>query len=333
MKLKTWTVMAVVAVFALLAAPVALAQDGNGDKVLFGGSFTLRPGERLDGDLTAFGSMVSLEQDSTVRGDVVVFGGSTKVAGQVTGSVVATGGRVLLAPTAVVAGDVVILGSAFERAPGAVIRGQVLTGLRPLRLGGGAVPAPAMEVRPPAQRLWEWLQRLLFWQLRTLGSALLFILIGLAVLLAAPKGVARVAGAAATQPAVSFGLGLLTLLLALFAGALLLLACGLGLLVWLALAVGLVLGWIGVGLWVGRWLLGLFRLRTASSIPELALGILLITVLANLPLCIGFLFWLAFSAIGLGAVVATRFGTESAAEEPLPPAPSLPPESQTDLQP
>ncbi len=323
--------LALLIVLFLLAAPVALAQDGDGDKVLFGQSFTLRAGERLNGDLTAFNGTITLERDSAVQGDVVAFGGSVTVAGKVAGSVVVMGGRVNLAETALVDGDLVVLGSVVEQAAGAVVRGQVLTGPRGFRLGGGVVPAPVLEVRPPAQRLWRLIEGLFLWQLRTLGSSLLLILIGLAVLLVAPQGVARVASAAAAQPAVSFGLGLLTLLLALFAGALLLIVCGLGLLVWLALAVGLLLGWIGVGLWIGQRLLDLLRLHPTSSIPALALGMLVITVLANLPFCIGFLFWLVLGSIGLGAVVATRFGTESATGGPSQPAVVLPPEDDLTL--
>lgn len=329
MKHKMW--LFALTVFLLLAvAPAALARDGDRDKVVFGQRFTLRAGERLDGDLTGFNSAIVLERDSVVQGDVAVFGGSISVEGEVRGNLVSMGGGVTLGETAVVGGDLVVFSGSIEQAPGATIRGQALMGLRMWR-PGGVIPAPEMEVRPPAQRLWNLLERLILWQLRVLGTTLLLVLIGLAVLLIAPQGVARIATAAASQPAVSFGLGLLTLLLGVFAGALLLIACGLGLLVWLALAVGLILGWIGVGLWMGERLLEALRLRPASSIPALALGITVISVLANLPFCIGFLIWLILGSIGLGAVVATRFGTESADLGPGRSARELPPGSEDDL--
>lgn len=330
MKRKVW-LLALVVILLLAAAPAALAQDGDEGKVLFGQRFTLRSGERLDGDLTGFNSIIVLEQDSTVQGDVAVFGGSISVAGRVSGNVVSMGGSVTLGDTAIVGGDVVAFGGSIEQAPGATILGQVLTGFRVWQREDRVIPAPQMEVRPPAQRFWGLIERLLLWQLQTLGSGVLMILIGLAVLLIAPKGVGRVASAAATQPAVSFGLGLLTLLLGVFAGALLLIACGLGLLVWLALVVGLILGWIGVGLWIGEWLLGMLNLRPTSSVPALAVGIFVITVLANLPFCIGFLFWLILGSIGLGAVVATRFGTESVNGEPARPVALTPSEAESDL--
>jgi hypothetical protein len=56
----------------------------------------------------------------------------------------------------------------------------------------------------------------------------------------------------------------------------------------------------------------MLRLRQASSLAEVAVGVFLITLLSRLPFCIGFLCWLIFSAIGLGAVVLTRFGTQTA---------------------
>ena len=46
MRYKAWPLA--VAVLLLAAAPVALAQDGDGDKVLFGQRFTLRGGEQYN---------------------------------------------------------------------------------------------------------------------------------------------------------------------------------------------------------------------------------------------------------------------------------------------
>jgi hypothetical protein len=92
----------------------------------------------------------------------------------------------------------------------------------------------------------------------------------------------------------------------------LLIACGLGLLVWLALLAGSVLGWIGVALWLGQRLLGLVKLHSASAIGEVLAGVVVITLVARLPWCVGWIAWLIFVSWGLGAVVVTRFGTQDA---------------------
>jgi len=55
----------------------------------------------------------------------------------------------------------------------------------------------------------------------------------------APKPMSRIASAAATQPALSFGAGLLTFIVGILAGALLLIACCLGVFVWLALLIAI----------------------------------------------------------------------------------------------
>ena len=127
----------------------------------------------------------------------------------------------------------------------------------------------------------------------------------------APRAMGRVASAASRGAFVSFGMGLLTLVVGVLLGLLLLIACCLGLIVWLALGVAWLVGWVAVGLWLGQRLLQVLNVRNASSIGEVALGVFLITVLTQLPACIGFFIGLILGCTGLGAVVLTRFGTRS----------------------
>lgn len=136
------------------------------------------------------------------------------------------------------------------------------------------------------------------------------VLLAILAMIVAPRAMGRIASAAAGQPALTFGVGLLTFVVAVLAGALLLIACCTGLLVWLALAAGLVVGWIAVGLWFGQRLLAVLKVRTRSALVEVGVGVFLITFASRLPLCIGFLISAIVGAIGLGAVVLTRFGTQ-----------------------
>ena len=66
---------------ALSATPVFA--DGDGGRIIFGDSFTLESGERMDGDLAVLGGSVVLETGSRVDGNVVVMGGNIRVAGEV----------------------------------------------------------------------------------------------------------------------------------------------------------------------------------------------------------------------------------------------------------
>ncbi len=299
--------------FVMLAAvglPVAMAQGSDGDRVVLGENYTLDSGDVLDGNLAVLGGTAHIEADATVRGDVTVAGGVLTVDGRITGNVSLMGGSVRLNETAVVEGDLASFAGSVDRAPGAEVRGDFFSGLRtPSRSDSAPVipDIPGSETPPR-----NWLSRFFAWQLGTIGSILLMGLLGIVLVLVAPRAVGRVASATAIQPALTFVVGLLTLVVGALAGAILLIACGLGLLVWLVLIAAGILGWIGVALWIGQRILGSLRLRTASATGEVLAGVVAITLLARLPWCFGWLAWLIFVSWGLGAVVMTRFGTQDA---------------------
>ena len=317
---KSWVrAAALLAVFLMLAvavAPVAFAQGTVGDRVVMGDNFTLESGETLDGNLAVLGGNAILEVDSLVTGDVTVAGGNLTVDGRIGGNVTMIGGSIQLNESAVVEGNIANFSGSLMQAPGAEVQGETFDGLRtPNRIGPIAPIAPlAPNIDFGDETPRSWFGRFVNWQLGTLGSMILMGLLGLVLVVIAPRGVARVASATASQPALTFGVGFLTLVVGLLAGAVLLIACGLGLLIWLAMLAGSVLGWIGVAVWVGQRLLGALKLRTSSSIGEVLAGVSAITLLSRLP-CIGFLFGLVFVSWGLGAVVVTRFGTR---EQPGP---------------
>ncbi len=290
-------------------APAAFAQTVTGDKVVWGDNYTLQAGQTLEGNLTVMGGNATIEADALVSGDVLVMGGTFTLDGTVTGNVTTLGGTARLGSTAVVEGNLSTVGGSVSQAPGAVVQGDSGSALTmPQRI----VPAPVLPQFPPqAETPRSWFGRFVGWQFGTLGSILLMGLLGLVLVLVAPRAVGRVSSAVAVQPALSFVFGLLTLLVGALAGAILLIACGLGLLVWLALAAASVLGWIGVALWLGQRLLRALNMRSASAIAEVLVGVVIITFLSRLP-CIGWLFWLVFASWGLGAVVLTRFGTRDA---------------------
>jgi hypothetical protein len=319
---------ATLALLLLLAAiiapsPVAHAQGGQGDKVVLGQNYTLASGEQLNGNLTVLGGNVSLEEGSRVEGDVVLLGGNLTAAGEVRGNVSVFGGSLSLASTAVVRGDLATFGGALHQSPGAQVNGRTVQSFKTPQLGDNlpalpfvapalplipqapAVPAP--PARPAAPAGPGILGRFIVWQFATLGWSVLLALLGIAAILLAPRHMERIASTASTDPVVSVGVGLLTLVVAALAGGVLILACGLGLLVWLATFLGWLVGWLTVGLWLGRRLLQALRVHTASSLVEVALGVFLLTVAARLP-CIGIVVGFSAGALGLGAVVLTRFG-------------------------
>jgi len=324
MKRKIWQIGLLAVLILALAAPVALAQDTTGDKLVIGQSFVLAEGEELTGNLAVLGGSATLEEGSVVRGDVAVLGGSLTVAGAVDGDVALFGGALSLKETAVVGGNVATFGGAITRDPRAVVSGDVFTGLPapfPLPLPGipeapAAPTAPWPPASPRAARGDGFLGivgAIVLWQLVTFGWVLGLILLGALAISIAPKALERMANQAAGEPLVSFGAGLLTLVAGFLAGLLLLIACCIGLLGWLALAIAWLAGWLVVGLWLGQRILQALKVRTATSLGEIATGLAVITILSRLPWCIGFMFGLVFGCIGLGAVVMTRFGMQPGA--------------------
>ena len=312
--------MLALAILILLTPAVWAQEPTGGDRLVIGQAFVLSEGDEVDGNLVVLGGSATLEEGSVVRGDVAVFGGSATVAGTVQGNVAAFGGSISLEDTAVVEGDLATIGGAVSRSPGAVVSGEVF---------GGAIPLPFLKQfdgpfgserpwpRSPAARepqrasVWGVLGSIVAWQFRTLGTALFLALLGVVIVALAPRAMGRIASAAAGGTFVSFGMGLLTLVVGVLLGLLLLIACCLGLVVWLALGVAWLVGWVTVGLWLGQRLLNVLNARNATSIGEVALGVFLITVLTQLPACIGFFVGLILGCTGLGAVVLTRFGSRS----------------------
>jgi hypothetical protein len=299
------------AVLLFAAVPAVFAQSPDGDKLVVGQNYVLAAGDRIDGSLSVIGGDVKLETESVVDGDVAVVGGDLRIGGAVTGDIVVFGGSIVLEESAVVRGSVAGLGSSVSRSPGATVEGELFdTGSLPLPNRSRppiAPPAPWQPGAPAASQAWS----LLLWPVTALGWSLLMAMMAALAVLIAPRSVGRVANAVASQPLMSFVVGFVSLAIAALAGLVLLICCCLGLFVWLVGLIAILVGWAAVGLWVGQSLLYLFTVRNKASFLEAAVGAFLITFLSRLPFCLGGLIGLLIAALGLGAVVLTRFGTKS----------------------
>jgi len=311
---------------ALLLAATAtpVFADGGGGRVVFGGSFTLASGERLDGDLVIFGGNAILEEDSRVNGNVVVMGGNARVAGEVEGDVVTFGGNVEVRATAVVNGDLVTIGGNVHREEGAVVRGSQVESLE----FRGFPRFWTFPTRISFNRGIDLWSRFIFDVFRAIFMALALAALGLLVVLFWPKQTEAVGQAILAAPLPSGGVGLLTAVVA--AALMVLLAITIclspvALLLFVAtLAAGL-FGWIAVGLLVGQRLLEAFKVKGITPMIAVVVGILLISLLGAIP-CLGVLVVIVAGCVGLGAVVLTRFGTQTyPLPTPVPPVPPAPP--------
>ncbi len=207
----------VLAVFLLMlvVTPNALVSSGQGDRVVVGEQYVLRSGERLEGDLTVIGGSATLEAGSIVTGDVLLLGGSLAHAGTIEGSLSVFGGSASLDDGSVVEGNVATFGGTLHRAPNAEVRGDLL--------GGPSMPAmPSVSSRQKG--VLSHVGDLLAWEFSTLAWAVLLALLGMVAVAVAPKGMGRIATTAARELPMSFGLGLLTWVVAVLAGLVLLIA-------------------------------------------------------------------------------------------------------------
>jgi len=99
----------------------------------------------------------------------------------------------------------------------------------------------------------------------------------------------------------------------------------------LALVGAMIMGWVGLADLLGRKVLALLNVRDVKPAGAVLVGLLLSVGLAATlwllkPLCCGWPFIVLLTSIGLGAVLHTRFGTQSCRETPVAPAPGpLPP--------
>jgi hypothetical protein len=305
---KRFTLGALVLLSLMIPWSAASAQGYQGDQVVIGQGFLLAPGEELNGNLAVIGGPAIIEKGSTITGNLAVVGGKLTLSGEVQGDLVAIGAQLILHEGAVVEGDLVSFGASTERAPGVVVHGDSLGIL-------DAIQTPWHFPWSEGPRWWRpgvtplsIVAGIVLWPVKALGWGLLLALLGVLAVSVAPEAIRRVSSAASTHTVLSCGVGLLTLVIAAVAGTLLIVLCCLGLLVWALTLFAWLVGWLGVGFWAGQLVLQSLRVRNASALGEVALGLVLITVLARLPWCIGGVFGLILGSLGLGAVVLTRFG-------------------------
>jgi hypothetical protein len=290
--------------------------------VIFGESFTLESGEEMGGDLVVLGGSVVLEPRSRVDGNVVVMGGSARVAGEIGGDVVTFGGNVEVRATAVVDGDLVTLGGNVQREEGAIVRGQEVGGLEFRGL-------PRFWTFPTRVYSSEWPDRwfgFIFDVFKAIFVALAVAALGLLIVLFWPKQTEKVGQAILVAPLPSGGVGLLTAVVAVALMVLLAITICLSpiaLLLGVALLAAGTFGWAAVGLLVGRRLLEAFKVKVITPLMAVAAGILLLSLLGAIP-CLGALVVIVAGCVGLGAVVLTRFGTQTY-PLPVPPIPPVPP--------
>ena len=328
-------------VFVPLQSAAAKGTTFDG-QVIFGQSYTLKSGETLNGDLLVFGGSATIEAGATVSGNTVLFGGSLVVNGQVTGDVAVTGGSLTIGSSAHIHGNLATVGASLDRADGSQIDGQIYNTATSWVGSGsnGQNPVPPLVTPPtPVIPHFNFNFNPFLSVVNAFGQALGLAVLAMLVMLFLAPHADRVAHAVIAQPLTAGGLGLLTIIVAPFALVLLvitLILIPVAAVVVVALVVAGTFGWIAIGYEIGqRFTLAIHQEWHPAF--SAGLGVFALTLvssaLTGIPVlnCVGWLGPFLLGLAGLGAVIMSRFGTQSVlapvAAIPTPVVP-LPPVSE-----
>jgi hypothetical protein len=328
-------------VLVLLATP-ALADGSDGDVVIWGRDYVLESGQEIKGDLLVYGGDATLESRSEVKGNVTVFGGTLTVSGEVKGDATAWGGDVDIRSGATIRGQVMSVGGHVNRHPDADVRGEQIEGFpfppisreprvpeMPKAPDTPRNPIPPMPpVRVESSR-GNGLLRGIASFFRSAFGILLMVVLGILVVTFIPQHTETVAETMVKAPGKSFVSGLVALLGgsvilailavvgAVFTATICLAPVGLALfLPTLVAGVAVLFGWIAAGLLLGTKVLRALTKKEPTPIAAVAAGILLLTLVSNVP-CVGWGLAIAALMWSVGAVVQSLFGTRPYGSAPV----------------
>jgi hypothetical protein len=298
---RAFGIAIVALVVTVVPASPALAAAGSEDPfVVLTGSLKVAPGDTVS-DAVIFNGDATIE--GSVTGDVVALNGDVMVDGDVRGNAVALNGHVVVSE----AGHV---------------HGNVSSRLTPQIDGtvDGTVSRNDVSVKFDQ---FAFVSRFALW----IGTTVSSFLLGLLLLLFAPRAAEAVASVGGSRGGAAFGWGALVLFgvpIAAFLTFLTVVAIPLGLGILLALGLLYWLGWVGGAFVLGRRLVG----APKSRIGAFAAGWAILRLLALIPFVAG-LVWIAATSVGLGALVlaarrANRGAPAGSPPIPVPPPPPLP---------
>jgi hypothetical protein len=287
-------------------------------------------------DIVRFGQDVVVAEGDSIDGNVVAIGGTINVNGKVTGDCVSIGGSINIDSKGVIEGDAVSVGGSINREPGSVLGGdEVCT--------GGNIPRWLLPGGWPKHGMAGLRFAVLTF---TVGKALVVLLLAWLIVVIAHDRVKRTSEKAKYNMLASFGVGLLTLILAPIAMVLLcitLIGIPVAILLPFALIVTGLFGYTAVGLALGQRLFG-GGPRVMSTVAAALLGVLLIEAIPivgrivglpggvlwglSIPIrVVGYAVMVCAILIGLGATILSKFGQAPRAPFPggvVPPAPGIP---------
>jgi hypothetical protein len=299
---------------ALMLLPLQAVQaKGLDEGPIFGSNYTLKSGNTLNDDLIVIGGSISVEKNARVNGSIILIGGSLTLDGEVSQDVVIVGGAVKLGADTHVHGKVITYNAPVNRDLSAVVDGGFVD--NPVR-----PESPVSPTAPPIPWLVTAITDPIQRTQSVLGQSILLALLAALIAMFMPVQMRRVADAVVAQPFITFGMGLLTLVmfivaivaLALFSVFIITLFVTIPLITVIAIvfAAACILGWLALGMEVGLRISQMFPRELPLPLAT-GLGAFGLSLLTFIP-CLGGPLSGIVGFIGLGAVLMTRFGMRPA---------------------
>jgi cytoskeletal protein CcmA (bactofilin family) len=285
--------------------------SASGDLVVFGGPVVLEEDSQFDGDLTVIGEL-SVKQNAIIDGQLVVLG-NAHIAGQVEGDIFVAG-PVNLSESAYIDGDLSVVGQ-LSQDDGAVVEGEITIEQGdwdfPVRI---VTPVPDFS-QPEVIQVPFWLKTMRAIA-RAMASIIILALLALVTTSLWSQQVDRIGRTIEENPLVSFGAGFLALIIAVLVTVLLAITICLSpfaIVIVVVVSLGILMGWIALGLVLGRKILTALFNQSQSKITLAAIvGTTLLTALLAMTRIFGPLYALLVVLLvppAAGAVLLTRFGT------------------------
>ena len=277
----------------------------QGDQLFIGKSFTLEAGNIIKGDIVGIGTDLTLKPGSIVEGNILLVGSSLEAGGIVKGDLNLFTGNSHIIKSAILNGDINQFFHHVVLEHDAQVTGEMNSFTFP--------GFPVEQISRFISTATEWI-RPNRWFLWDFSRTLVLSLLALLAVMLLKKPTTRISSQIQSQPFIAWGAGIFIALATPFVALILIITICLlpiGLLLLLALALSYLLGWLALGVVMGkmaqRWLRTHWSEELQVFMGSLILG-LVTSIISWIP-CIGWVFNFIIGCIGLGAVIITRFGT------------------------
>jgi len=263
-------------------------------------SFCFTPAAWADFDnIFRIGSDVIIDEGTKVR-NVFSIGGQITVDGSVEKHVIAVGGPIVLANTAIVGGDVVALGGVIVKGRGSVVHGDLT------EINSDDISAAITSALSDEWEGWSWIFAVV-----SLSMFIGVLLLTLLIVHFIPKPIRLISTAIREMPLKVTLWGILGLIVIVPLAVLLAVSVVGIVLIPLEMTIVLcavLLGFIAISQLVGEKLFVLLKRHDHSIMRETIWGLIILWLIGWIPY-VGWMLKVLAIVLGLGGVLVTRFGT------------------------